>query len=243
MNRYDNSTYGERIAEVYDELFPDYEADAIDLLEELGRGGRVLELGVGTGRIALPLLKRGLEVVGIDASEPMIERLRKKPGGTEIEIVKGSFADLAVEGEFDLIYVIFNTFFGLRSQDEQVRCFRRVAAHLAQNGAFLIEAFVPDLNRFHGNQTVRAVKVSEDMVQLDVSSLDPVTQQVSSQHMLLSEDRVRLYPVKLRFAWPSELDLMAELAGLKRKHRWGSWEKSDFTSESKKHISVYIHSV
>ena len=242
MKRYDDTTYGERIAEVYDQLYSDYEVDAVDLLEELGRGGRVLELGIGTGRIALPLRERGIEVVGIDASEAMVEKLRSKPGGTKIQVVKGSFADVAVEGEFDLVYIVFNTFFALLTQEEQVRCFREVAAHLTQDGLFLIEVFVPNLARYDDNQTVRASQLSADSVQLEVSRLDPVSQQVSSQHVLLSEDGVKLYPVKIRFAWPSELDLMAELAGLRLKQRWGSWDKSDFTSESRKHISVYERS-
>jgi SAM-dependent methyltransferase len=239
MKRYDDTTYGERIAEVYDQLYSDFELDAVDLLEELGRGGRVLELGIGTGRIALPLRGRGMEVVGIDASEAMIEKLRSKPGGTKIQVAKGSFADVAVDGEFDLVYVVFNTFFALLTQEAQVQCFRGVAAHLTQAGLFLIEVFVPNLTRYDDNQAVRASQLSEDSVRLEVSRLDPISQQVSTQHVLLGEDGLKLYPVKVRFAWPSELDLMAELAGLRLKHRWSSWDKADFTSESRNHISVY----
>ena len=169
----------------------------------------------------------------------MIERLRAKTGAAGIEVLRDSFAEFDLDARFDLIYVVFNTFFALQTQEEQVGCFKSVAAHLTEEGVFLIEAFVPDLCRFDRDQTVRVVHLSEDEVRLDVARHHLVGQQVSSQHVLLSENGVSLYPVKLRYAWPSELDLMAQLAGLRLKHRWGSWDKGEFTSESGKHISVY----
>jgi len=242
MKAYDDATYGERIAAVYDEFYPACEEEVVDLLSELASGGRALELGVGTGRIALPLAGQGLEVVGIDASRAMTEQLRAKPGGDQIRLVEGSFAEMPTEldGErFDLIFVVFNTFFALLTQDEQVRCFRSVATHLAEGGRFLIEAFVTDLTRFDGGQTVRLAHLSEDTLRLDVSQLDPVAQQISSQHVVLSDAGIQLYPVKLRYAWPSELDLMAKLAGLSLQHRWSSWRKDPFTEKSGKHVSVY----
>lgn len=239
MKRYDDTTYGERIAEVYDTLFAEYEEDAIALLTDLADGGRVLELGIGTGRMALPLAARGLDVVGIDISPAMVEKLRAKPGGDTIRVVRGSFAEIPLEGRFDLIFVVFNTFFGLLTQQEQVKCFASVAAHLAEGGRFLVEAFVPDLARFEDHQTVRLVELSENTVRLNAAEHDIVKQQLTSQHVLLSPKGVRLYPAKLRYAWPSELDLMAALAGLSLKERWGSWQRQPFTRDSTKHISVY----
>jgi SAM-dependent methyltransferase len=232
-------TYGERIAHIYDEWYSDYEESAVDLLQELAGRGRVLELGIGTGRVALPLLRRGVHVSGIDASEAMIARLRAKTGGADIEVVLGNFAEIDLDTRFDLIYVVFNTFFNLQTQEEQVKCFRSVAEHLTHQGVFLIEAFVPDPCRFDRGQSSRVVHLGEDVVRLDVARHCPVEQQVSCQHVLLSEEGVRLFPVKLRYAWPSELDLMARLAGLRLKRRWGSWDKGKLTQESAKHLSLY----
>jgi SAM-dependent methyltransferase len=239
MKEIDEITYGERIAGVYDQFYAEHEEAALDLLEELAAGGRALELGIGTGRVALPLRQRGIDVMGIDLSPAMITRLRAKPGGNEIEVVQGSFADLDLDARFDLVYVVFNTFYSLLTQEDQVRCFQRVADHLTGRGVFVMEVFVPDLCRFQAQQAVHALRVEADMVQLDVTRHDPVLQQVSSQHVLLSEEGTRLYPVKLRYAWPSELDLMARLAGLRLQHRWASWEKGAFEARSPKHISVY----
>jgi hypothetical protein len=151
----------------------------------------------------------------------------------------GSFAEFKIEAKFDLIYVVFNTIYSLLKQQEQVHCFRSVAAHLSEQGVFLIEAFVPDLTRFTGNQAVRLGMLESDTVQLDVSQHDPLSQQITSQHVFLSEKGTRLYPVKLRYIWPSEFDLMAQLAGLELQHRWYSWDKAAFTAQSSKHISVY----
>lgn len=239
MKRYDEMTYGEQIADIYDDLYATYEEDAIDLLHQLAAGGPVLELGIGTGRVALPLAERGLEVAGIDASSAMIEKLRAKPGGEELRVVQGSFAEIQIETRFDLIFVVFNTFFSLLTQQEQVKCFRSVAEHLTDDGRFLLEVFVPDLARFEDGQAVRLIELSDDTVRIDAAELDIVNQQVTSHHVLLSREGVNLYPVKLRYAWPAELDLMAALAGLTLKHRWGSWQKDPFTEGSTKHISVY----
>ena len=239
MNFYTDETYGERVAGVYDEWYPDYDPLAIDALAELAQGRRALELGIGTGRIALPLSAKNVEVHGIDAAASMISRLREKEGAERLTVTEGSFADVAVEGEFALVYVVFNTFFALSSQDEQVRCFRNVAAHLASNGCFAIEAFVPDLSRFTGNQVNWATKVTADEVQLDVGQHDPATQSVTSQKVVITNRSARLYPVQIRYVWPSELDLMAQLAGLRLHERWGNWKREPFTSESKQHISLY----
>jgi SAM-dependent methyltransferase len=239
MNFYSDKTYGERAATVYDEWYADYDPLAIDALAELAQGGRALELGIGTGRIALPLAAKNVEVHGIDAAASMISRLRAKEGGDRLTVTEGSFAEVSVEGEFALIYIVFNTFFALSSQAEQVKCFRNVAIHLASNGCFVIEAFVPDLARFTGGQVNWATKVTTDEVQLDVGQHDSATQQVFSQKVVITDGSVRLYPVQIRYVWPSELDLMAQLAGLRLRERWSNWKREPFTSESKHHISLY----
>lgn len=239
MNSYSDETYGESVAGVYDEWFSEYDPHAIELLAELAQGGRALELGIGTGRFALPLSAKNIEVHGIDAASSMISRLRAKPGGDRITITQGNFAHVPVDGKFGLVYIVFNTFFALATQEEQVRCFRNVAAHLSPDGCFVIEAFVPDLNRFTGGQVNWATKVTTDEVQLDVGQHDAATQQVISQKVVIKDGDVRLYPVQIRYAWPSELDLMAQLAGLRLRERWSNWQREPFSSESQKHISVF----
>ena len=239
MKEFFESTYGDRIAAVYDEWYGDYDPAIVDVLGELAKGGRALELGIGSGRIAFPLQQRGIEIQGIDASKAMIAKLKEKSGGEDIQVTLGNFADVAVEGQFKLIYVVFNTFFALGTQEEQLQCFQKVANRLTPDGAFLIEAFVPDMARYIDQQTVRVSHLETDEVHLEASQLDMLNQQVSSQHIVLSEVGVKMYPVKLRYAWPAELDLMARLANLTLKERWGSWGKESFTNESKRHISLY----
>lgn len=239
MNFYSNETYGEHVAGVYDEWFSSFDPHAIEVLAELAGDGPALELGIGTGRFALPLLAKNVEVHGIDAAESMIARLRAKPGGDRIPVTKGTFAEVPVEGKFAVVYIAFNTFFALSSQEEQVQCFRNVAAHLAPGGCFVIEAFVPDLGRFTGGQVNWASKVTVDEVQLDVGQHDAANQRVVSQKVVLTDGNVRLYPVQIRYCWPSELDLMAQLAGLRLRERWSNWKREPFTSKSGQHISIY----
>lgn len=244
---YGPETYGERWAEVYDDWVmarfgEEATRVAMDALVDLAADRRVLELAIGTGRIALPLADRGLEVHGIDASEEMVARLRDKPGGGAIPVTIGDFADVGVEGEFGLVFIAFNTFFALLTQEEQLRCFQNVAEHLADGGLFVIEAFVPDLNRFEDGQTVRALQVRMEEVSLEASRHDPIAQTVVSQEVEITEEGVRFRPVHLRYAWPSELDLMARLAGLELRDRWGGWERSPFTASSGVHVSVYARS-
>ena len=236
---YTHETYGERVANDYDDWYIDFDQDAITMLTELARDGRALELGIGTGRIALPLMEKNVEVHGLDASPSMVARMRAKPNGDRVPVNFGNFADVAADGQFAIIYVVFNTFFALSSQNEQVRCFRNVAAHLTPDGCFLIEAFVPDLTRFARGQTVWVTDITTENIQLDVSRHDPVTQRVVSQKVFLRDGSIRLYPIEIRYAWPSELDLMAQLAGLRLRQRWSNWQREPFTSESTKHISVY----
>ncbi len=239
MDTYQEDTYGEHIADIYDEWYHTYDEAAVDTLGELAQGGRVLELGIGTGRIALPLQQKGIPVHGIDASPAMVAKLRAKPGGENIPVTMGDFADIAVEGQFSLIYVLFNTFFALLTQEAQLRCFENVARHLDPEGVFVIEAFVPDVARFSGGQTTRTIGLTEAEVRLDATLHDPLTQQITTQHVVLGGRGIRLYPVKLRYAWPSELDLMARLAGLRLRERWENWARTAFTADSGKHISVY----
>jgi hypothetical protein len=239
MTCYKQNTYGDEIAEVYDQLYSDVDPACIDLLTELAGRGPALELGIGTGRIALPLLEQGVTLEGIDASQAMVAKLRAKPRGAELEVHIGSFEQFTLNREYRLIYIVFNTFFGLLGQEEQLRCFHSIAGHLSSDGRFVIEAFVPDLSRYTDNQSVRLIGMSDQIVRLDVAQLDPVAQHIESRHLFMSQDGMRTYPVRLRYAWPSELDLMAINAGLRLQHRWGSWSKEPFTKDSGKHISVY----
>lgn len=240
MSDYDAASYGDKIAEVYDEWYSELDTSgAIELLAGLAGPGPVLELGIGTGRVALPLAERGIGVHGIDASEAMVAKLRSKPGGDRIPVSMGDMADVEVEGRFSLIVVVFSTFFSLLSQEEQVRCFRNVASHLSDQGLFVLEAFVPDLSRFDRHQRVSASKVKTDEVMLEVSKHDPTGQRVDAQHIVVSEEGIKMHPVRVRYAYPSELDLMARLAGLQLRERWGSWRREPFNASSVWHVSVY----
>jgi SAM-dependent methyltransferase len=244
MEGYRPETYGDRIADLYDQLAlsgPD-PVDCVDRLAELAGPGPALELGIGTGRVALPLAARGVEVHGIDASAAMVERLRAKPGGDAIPVTLADFAGVPVDGGYRLVYVVFNTFFSLLTQDDQVRCFAAVAARLAPGGAFVVEAFVPDPSLHPGGQSIRARHLAVDLVRFDVALHDPVAQRVDFQNVLLGADGVRLLPGSVRYAWPSELDLMARLAGLRLRERWGGWRRQPYTASTiELHVSVYEH--
>ena len=243
MEDFEPRTYGDLIADIYDELYAELDPTAaVDMLAELAGDGPALELAIGTGRIALPLADRGVPVHGIDISEAMVERLREKPGGDRIAVTIGDFADVGVDGRFRLVYVGFNTFYALTSQEEQLRCFANVAEHLAEDGVFVLEGFVPDLARYRHHQHVGAVKVEVDQVMLDVSRHDPVAQRIDAQHVFIRESGIRLQPVQIRYAWPAELDLMARLAGLRLRERWSGWDRGPFTADSERHVSVYERS-
>ncbi len=236
---YNESTYGDRIAGIYDEWHPVASPETVAALMKLAGAGPVLELGIGTGRIALQLVAQGLEVHGIDASLAMVEKLRVKPGGNDIPVTIGNFAEVGVAGNYSLIFVAFNTFFVLSSQDEQVECFANVASRLLPGGLFLIEAFVPDLGRFARDRILQASHVENDEVRLEASHHDALTQRVVSQHVIIAESGIKLYPIQVRYAWPAELDLMARLAGMRLRERWSNWRGEPFTAESTKHISIY----
>lgn len=239
MSYYTSSTYGDRIAAVYDSLFSGIDPAAITLLEELAAGGPVLELGIGTGRIALPLAERGVAVHGIDASPAMVARLREKPGGASIPVTMGDFSSFNLDQRFALVFVAFNTMFSLETQDQQVDCFRSVAAHLRDDGRFLVEAFVPDLSRFQQGQRLATVRVDDDGEWLEASQHNAAGQHVDSRLIRITQSGVERFPIRIRYAWPSELDLMARLAGLSLRHRWSGWRRTPFTSASGFHVSVY----
>jgi SAM-dependent methyltransferase len=236
-------TYGERGADLYDAWYQDIldPGPCVELLAELAEGGPVLELGVGTGRIAVPLAARGLEVHGIDASPAMLERLRAKPGGERVHAQVGDMAEVAVDGQFRLAVVAVNTLFMLDSQDQQVRCFQAVARRLVPGGRFVVEANVPNPALWRDRQGVRAQRVDSDSVVLSVQRFDPVDQRMVAQQIQLTEAGIRMVPGVLRFCWPAELDLMARLAGLRLTDRWSGWRREPFTDTSTQHVSVYRH--
>lgn len=239
MKSYEPSTYGDAWAAEYDDWVAGRWSPPgeVDFLARLASGGRALELGVGTGRVAIPLAERGVRVVGVDASEAMLARLRERSDG--VETVVGDMAEPPVEGPFDLVYCVFNTFFGLLTQDDQLRAFRAASSLLAPGGAFVLHVFVPDLSRFDRGQRVAATEVEIDRVSLAAAMHDRVAQTVSEQKITLAEGEVTLRPVRIRYAYPAELDLMARLAGLRLRDRLADFLGAPFTSASDLHVSVY----
>jgi trans-aconitate methyltransferase len=234
--------FGERVAAVYDQhsasMFdPAVVAPAADLLAALAGDGEALEFAIGTGRIALPLAERGVRVSGIDNSEAMLARLREKPGAERIQALAGDMATTRVDGDFSLVYLVFNTIFNLTTQDGQVACFQNAAAHLSSGGRFVIEARVPELQRLPLGQTVLPWRADPDGMSFYV--YDVVTQRLSGQHYYLEDGRMQPSPTEMRYAWPAELDLMARLAGMRLEQRWGGWGREPFTALSPSHVSVY----
>jgi SAM-dependent methyltransferase len=239
----DDGYFGERIAATYDdssaERFQPAHVDAVaDVLAELAGGGRALELGIGTGRIALPLARRGVPVHGIDLSRAMVARLRAKPGGDAIGVTIGDFATTRVDGTFRLAYLVFNTINNLTTQDAQVACFRNVAAHLEPGGCFVIEVGVPELRRLPPGQNVVPFHVSPTRWAFD--SYDTATQAMSSNYVTIDGGRGEYRSIPFRYVWPAELDLMAQLAGMRLRDRWEGWTRQPFTSESRQHVSVWV---
>lgn len=240
MGEYDARTYGRIWAEEYDRIFPGTDPAQIDLLATLaGDPPRALELAIGTGRLALPLRQRGVEVSGIDISEEMVAKLKEKPGGEGIQVVMGDFADVDIDGQFPLIYLAFNTLFGLLSQERQITCFENVAAHLERGGRFVIDCFVPDMTRFDKFNTRAGVFTREESPGLELTVHQPDSQRVESTIVRFMDDGVSRLPVSIRYAWPSELDLMARLAGLGLEERWEWYDKTPFSDSSGRHVSVY----
>jgi SAM-dependent methyltransferase len=238
----DDGYFDERVAAAYDaagdELFAPAAIDpVVDLLAELAGSGRALELGIGTGRIALPLARRGVEVHGIDLSRAMVARLRAKPGGERIPVTIGDFATTTLDETFSVAYLLFNTIMNLTTQEAQVACFRNVAAHLEPGGRFVIEVVIPNLRRLPPGERVHPFHFGETHWGLD--EYDVVTQGVVSHHLDLAGDTPELRSIPFRYVWPSELDLMARLAGMTLDDRFGGWRREPFTSESRSHVSVW----
>jgi SAM-dependent methyltransferase len=242
--------FDERIAAGYDanstDMFDPAVVDpAVDFLADLAGGGErdadgygaALELGIGTGRIALPLSQRGVLVSGIDVSPPMVARLQAKPGADAIPVTIGDFATTKVPGTFRLAYLVYNTITNLTTQDAQVDCFRNVAAHLEPGGCFVIEVIVPALQRLPPGETIRAFTVTPTHLGFD--ELDVATQISYSHHYFVVGDKLEFWSAPYRNVWPSELDLMARIAGMTLRERWGTWARDPFTSDSTKHISVW----
>jgi len=238
----DDGYFDERVAARYDESAADMFDPAvvdpvIDLLAELAGSGRALELGIGTGRIALPLAQRGVPVHGIELSKAMVARLRAKPGGEDIGVAIGDFATTTAEGTFSVAYLVFNTIMNLTTQAAQVACFRNVAAHLEPRGCFVIEVGVPGLQRLPPGETIQAFHVSETRWGID--EYDVAIQGLRSHHFEIVDGRLERFSAPFRYAWPSELDLMAQLAGMRLRERWSGWKREPFTSNSRKHVSVW----
>ncbi|WP_030595593.1 class I SAM-dependent DNA methyltransferase [Streptomyces fulvoviolaceus] len=237
--------FGESVAATYDESSAEmFESDAVDPavdllagLAELAGTGRALELGIGTGRLALPLSRRGVEVHGIDLSRAMVERLRAKPGGDAIGVTIGDFATTTVDGTFSVAYLVFNTIMNLTTQDAQVDCFANAAAHLEPGGRFVVEVMVPDLRRLPPGQNAVPFHVGETRIGFD--TYDLATQSMSSHHVRVEDGRGSFRSIPFRYVWPAELDLMARLAGMRLRERWEGWTRGPFTGESRSHVSVW----
>jgi SAM-dependent methyltransferase len=234
--------FGPNVARRYDEssaemFAPEVLDPTADFLAELAGGGDALELGIGTGRIALPLAQRGVRVAGIDLSEAMVAELRAKPGGESIEVTIGDFASTRVEGTFTLAYLVFNTIMNLTSQEEQVACFENAAAHLRPGGCFVIEVGVPDLQRLPRGETYRPFLV--DTERLGFDEYDVLRQGLVSHHFWIENGSWRAASTPFRYVWPAELDLMARLAGMSLRERYAGWRREPFTALSESHVSVW----
>ncbi|MEV0264724.1 class I SAM-dependent methyltransferase [Streptomyces sp. NPDC050617] len=234
--------FGERVAAKYDaesavRFEPGVVGATVDVLEALAGGGRALELGVGTGRIALPLARRGVAVHGIDMSRAMVARMRAKPGGDGVGVTIGDFATTRVDGTFSVAYLLFNTIMNLTTQAAQVACFRNAADHLAPGGCFVVEVGVPALRKLPAGQDVVPFHVSPTRWAFD--KYDVATQKMSSNYVEVVDGRGQYRSIPFRYVWPSELDLMAQLAGLRLRERWDGWTRDPFTNDSGQHVSVW----
>ncbi len=231
-----------RVAKGYDTLWPELSDpailhDAVNFLADSSGAGAALELGIGTGRLALPLSQRGIRVHGIDLSPEMLAELQKKPGAEAIGVTVGDFATTKVEGTFTLAFLVRNTIMNLTTQDEQVECFRNAAAHLEPGGCFVIEVVVPELQRLPPGEKVRPFTVTPQHLGFD--EIDVATQTSVSHHYWKVDGRFEQFSAPFRYVWPSELDLMARLAGMTLRERWSDWNRAPFMSDSRSHVSVW----
>lgn len=236
----DPTFYGDHWASDYDEGVGHLDtAGAVEFLAGIAGEGRVLELAIGTGRVALPLASRGLTVEGIDASAAMVEQLRAKPGGASIPVIIGDMAEVSARGPYKLVYLVYNSLFMLLSQVRQTECFRNVARVLQPRGLFVIECFVPDLSRVDLGQRVHVMSLTEDSATVTLARHDATEQRIMSQTITFDSGGMRMRPTAIRYSWPSELDLMADQAGLRMKERYSDWGRQPFEGGSGGHVSVY----
>jgi SAM-dependent methyltransferase len=233
-------SYGDETAHSYDDWFGEWPSlgHLVERVTEFAGPGPVLELGIGTGPLALPLLERGIAVHGIDTSEQMVARLRAKPGGERIPVTIGDFAELPVTGSFSVVFVAKGSFFHLPAQDEQLRCFANVARRLQPGGVFILDGLLPDETCLLADQG-RVIRQDGDARVLRFRRYDRSTQRLVSHYVGVEGDRVRHLSFSFRYAWPGELDLMARMAGLHLRERWGGWDRASFTENSTYHVSVY----
>lgn len=237
---FDPAQYGRSAAADYDRLYAGLDtSDAAGTLAQLAAGGPVVEFGIGTGRLALALAERGLTVHGIDGSPDMVSALRGKPGGERIPVVTGDFSKVTAGTDFALAFLAINTIYALPSQDAQVECFRNAARHLRPGGYFVVEAWVPDVGAFRNGTALRPVQIHGQHVELEAARIHPVDQTMLTTKVHLSGEGIRLIPANHRYAWPSEMDLMARLAGMRLVHRWENWKREPFRDESTTHISAW----
>jgi SAM-dependent methyltransferase len=234
--------FGPEIAARYDDdsatmFAPEALIPAVDRLEALAGDAPALELAIGTGRVALPLAARGVAVTGIELSPAMVEQLRAKPGGADIQVVIGDMATTTVDGTFGLVYLVFNTIVNLTTQDAQVQCFLNAAGHLEPGGCFVVEVNVPQLRRLPPGERANVVAVKEGY--WGINEFDVVEQRMVSHHLIRTEEGIRHRPIPFRYVWPSELDLMARFAGLRLRDRSGDWSGAPFTADSRSHVSVW----
>ncbi|ODB79247.1 MULTISPECIES: class I SAM-dependent methyltransferase [Micromonospora] len=235
----DPGLFGRLWADTYDGPGNPDPAPAVDFLAPLAEGGPVLELAVGTGRVALPLAARGLTVEGVEASPEMVAHLRAKPGGADLPVTIGDMADVPVAGPYRLVFLVFNTLFNLVSEERQAACFRNVARVLAPGGAFVIETFVPDPADFDRDEQVQVREVTEDSATIRVHRYDRAAQTFVRQTVTFDASGVHLKPFAMRYAWPEQVDELAERAGLRLTERYADWDRSPYDADSRSHISVY----
>lgn len=239
MASWDSQTYGQRWSKIYDDLPWPEPTETVDFLEGWAGGGPVLELAIGTGRVAIPLAARGVEVEGIDTSPEMIDVLRSKETGTEITVHHGDISKFQLDRTYSMAFLVLNTIYALQSQEEQLSCFESAAGAIGPGGHFIVEAFMPDPTRFRRNSWTQVHDIGLGHVVIEADKHDPSTQQILEQHIHIRDGKIELFPAFLRYVWPSEMDLMARLAGFTLVERFGSWTREAFTARSGQHVSVY----
>jgi SAM-dependent methyltransferase len=236
------TSFGYEVSKRYDADLRGDEEETVAFLARIADGRDALEFAVGTGRIALPLARAGVRVDGIEQSQAMVDRMREKPGGNAIDVTVGDMSRITTGRRYGLVYLVYNTIGNLVSQDGQVRCFQNAADHLTDDGVFVLECRIPAAPARPGHQYVDPEQIAADHVVLDVGRYDPLTQILDLNHVQISAEGIILSPISLRLANPPEFDLMARIAGLRLRYRWGGWNAEPFTSASWRHVSLYARS-